>query len=78
MVHATNAIVRRADNFTLSAPAVHRQSKSPLPPGSPSRRQRSKSPPVEKVAAAQKVRVVAQEDLQREQEFALMKKNVSY
>ena len=45
-------------------------------PGSPSRRQQSKSPPVKKVAVAQKVRVVAQDDPRREEEFELMKKSV--
>ncbi len=114
VVPATNAIVRRADNDTLShmspistvsypsqrvinpapqdmslvvakrnrqppgSPPRHRQSKSPLPPGSPSRRRRSKSPPVEKVAAVEKVRVVAQEDPRQAEEFALMKKHVSF
>lgn len=47
-------------------------------PQPPSRRRRSKSPPIEKVAAAQKVRLVTQEDPRREEEFALMKKNVTY
>jgi hypothetical protein len=111
MIQATNAIVRRADNDTLSAqvelpahiprisvasdpsqrvinsapqemslvvakpnpqpPSRHRQTKSPT-----RSRRRSKSP-LEKVAAAQKVRVVAQEDLRKEEEFALMQKHVS-
>ena len=50
--------------------------RNPQPPGSPSTRRRSKSPPAEKVAA-QKVRLVAQEDPRREEEFEHMKKNVT-
>ena len=73
----TSLVIAKHNPQPPRSPPRHWQSKSPLPPGSPSRCWRSKSPPIEKVAAAQKVWVVAQEDPQREEEFAIMKRNVT-
>ena len=75
----SQAIPRQEVTLVVAKPnpqprSRYRQSKSP----GPSRPRRSKSPPIEQVAAAQKVRLVAQEDPRKEEEeFALMKKHVS-